>query len=127
VDGTGCAAKLFEEEARTLALEGVSFEYDQAVLTPESTLVLDRVAASLRDWPSVRVEIGGHTDSRGGDAYNLDLSGRRAQAVRDYLVRAGIDASRLTAKGYGASQPVADNATEAGRAKNRRVELERLD
>ncbi|HMC83069.1 MAG TPA: OmpA family protein [Candidatus Polarisedimenticolia bacterium] len=132
VDASGCpiqrkAAPLFEANRKSLVLEGVNFETDRAVLTSDSMGVLEKVAASLRDWPEVRVEIGGHTDSTGSDAHNLNLSQRRAEAVRSYLVDQGIDASRLTAKGYGEKKPIADNKTREGRAKNRRVELTRLD
>ncbi len=126
VDGFGCAV-LFEEQRRTLVLEGVTFETNSADLTPNARSILDRVAASLSQWPELRVEVGGHTDSAGRDAYNLDLSLRRAESVRAYLVDAGIPASRLTARGYGETRPVADNATEEGRRENRRVELSRLD
>ena len=129
VDKDGCPVKkaLFEEGKKTLVLEGVNFALDSDKLTPDSYAILDKVAASLRDWPDIRVEVGGHTDSTGKADYNMDLSHRRAEAVRSYLVSKGIDASRLTAKGYGETQPVADNGTGAGRAKNRRVELKRLD
>ena len=71
----------------------------------------------------MKVEVAGHTDSIGTDSYNMGLSLRRANAVRDYLISKGIAAENLTAKGYGESQPVADNQTAAGRFKNRRVEL----
>lgn len=135
VDSDGCptepkepkAAPLFEQGRKTLVLEGVNFATSKADLTPDSSGVLDRVSASLKDWPEVRVEIGGHTDSTGGDAFNLDLSRRRAAAVKDYLVAKGIDSSRLASKGYGETKPIADNRTKEGRAKNRRVELTRLD
>jgi len=129
VDTMGCpAAKpLFEEKRRTLVLEGVHFELDSATLDPDSRHILDEVATSLLAWPEVRVEVGGYTDSSGNDAYNLDLSRRRAEAVRDYLVARGVSSSRLEAHGYGESDPIADNATAEGRARNRRVELERLD
>ena len=132
VDAAGCppppkAAPLFEEGKKELVLEGVNFETNKAVLVPDSLTVLDRVAASLADWPEVRVEIGGHTDSQGSAAYNLTLSDKRAQAVKDYLVGKGIDAARMTVKGYGETKPIADNGTPEGRATNRRVELSRLD
>jgi OOP family OmpA-OmpF porin len=131
VDAVGCplpkSAPLFTPEKKTLVLEGVNFEYDSATLTPGSLAVLDTVAASLKDWPEVRVEIGGHTDSRGSDAYNEKLSEKRAASVLEYLASKGIDAARMAAKGYGESKPIADNATDEGRAKNRRVELSRLD
>ncbi|HET7498182.1 MAG TPA: OmpA family protein, partial [Candidatus Eisenbacteria bacterium] len=108
-------------------LEGVNFITDSAELTPESKATLDRTAASLARWPEVRVEVGGHTDSMADDAYNMQLSQRRAETVRAYLIRAGISARRLEAKGYGETRPIAPNDTEAGRAKNRRVELTRID
>lgn len=132
VDPTGCPipekpAPLFTEEKKTLVLEGVNFETNKAVLLPEATAILDRVAESLAAWPEVRVQVGGHTDSRGSRAHNQKLSEARAQAVRQYLVDKGIDAARLTAKGFGLTKPIADNKTEEGRAQNRRVELTKLD
>ncbi len=126
VDERGCAV-LFEEEKAELVLEGVQFEFNRADLKDTSTATLDRVAASLMAWPEIRVEVGGHTDSRGRDAYNLDLSTRRAAAVRDYLIQRGVPADQLTSHGYGETRPVADNDTEDGRARNRRVELRRID
>src|SRR5262249_50610305 len=110
-----------------LVLEGVNFETNSATLTPEARVILDKVAQSLKDWPEVRVEIGGHTDSRGSDAHNLKLSDARAHSVMTYLTEHGVASSRLTAKGYGEKKPIATNATEEGRSKNRRVELTRLD
>lgn len=128
VDADGCPeAKLFEEGRRSLVLEGVTFELDSAVLTAGARERLDVVARSLLDWPSVRVEIGGHSDSTGSDRYNLQLSEKRAQSVRDYLISRGVPAEQLTATGYGESRPIADNDSKQGRAINRRVELTRLD
>jgi outer membrane protein OmpA-like peptidoglycan-associated protein len=124
VDAKGCEPL---PEKAPLRLEGVNFEYDSATLAPESSVALDAVASSLLAWSEVRVEIAGHTDSKGSDAYNLGLSQRRAASVRDYLVGKGVEASRLVAKGYGETEPVADNKTDEGRAQNRRVELRRLD
>ncbi len=121
VDAVGCPA-LFGGGA-TLVLEGVYFETGKAVLKPESQSALDRVAESLTGNPEVKVEIGGHTDNTGSKATNVRLSAARANAVRDYLIGKGVDAGRLTAKGYGPDKPVADNKTVAGRAANRRVEL----
>ena len=128
VDAKGCPVQaIFEGEKKTLVLEGVHFEVDSAVLRPDSLTILNRVAASLKDWPDVRVEVGGHTDSSGGEAHNLRLSQKRAEAVRDHLVAQGIAAARLEAKGYGESKPVGENQTKEGRARNRRTELTRLD
>jgi outer membrane protein OmpA-like peptidoglycan-associated protein len=132
VDDKGCpekakAAPLFEGSKKSLVLEGVNFETNSATLTPTSHATLDRVAESLNDSPDVRVEIAGHTDSMGSAAHNTQLSAARADSVKRYLVSRGVDGSRLSAKGYGENQPIADNATAAGRAKNRRVELNRID
>lgn len=129
VDARGCArtAPLFEEGRTELVLKGVEFETNRAMLTADSRAVLDRIALSLRDHPTVRVEIGGHTDSTGRDEYNLQLSARRAEAVRAYLVRQGVGPDRLVARGYGETRPIADNATAEGRSRNRRVELKRIE
>ncbi len=121
VDAVGCPA-LFGTGA-SLVLQGVNFETGKATLLPESQTVLDGVAASLVDNPTVTVEVGGHTDNTGRRASNLKLSEARANAVRDYLIAKGVQASQLTARGYGPNQPVSDNTTVAGRAANRRVEL----
>ncbi|MCU0290391.1 MAG: OmpA family protein [Thermoanaerobaculaceae bacterium] len=130
VDTSGCpvqAPALFEPDKKVLVLDGVSFESDSAVLVETSRSVLDRVAASLKDWPEVRVEVAGHTDATNTSAHNQKLSEQRAEAVRTYLVDRGIPPAQLTARGYGEGSPIADNATPAGRKVNRRVELRRLD
>jgi outer membrane protein OmpA-like peptidoglycan-associated protein len=131
VDARGCtepgkSASVFEGRKK-LVLEGVNFETNSARLTSSSSEALDRVAKSLKDWPDVKVEIGGYTDSVGSEDHNLSLSKARAESVRDYLVKRGVGSSRLVAKGYGESNPIADNGTAEGRAKNRRVELTRID
>ncbi len=108
---------------QTLTLEGVNFDFDKSFIRQEDVTNLDQDAATLKEWGDVKVEVAGHTDSIGTDNYNMGLSLRRANAVRDYLISKGIAAENLTAKGYGESQPVADNQTAAGRFKNRRVEL----
>ncbi len=110
---------------KPVVLQGVNFEFDKDILIADSRQILDRVAASLLAHPDVKVEVGGHCDSDGSDEYNLKLSDRRAKAVRDYLVSKGVPASRLTSRGYGETQPVADNKTAEGKALNRRVELKR--
>ena len=88
-------------------------------------MVLTRAATVLKAKPALTVEVQGHTDNVGGDDYNQKLSEARAASVRQWLAGHGIEAARLSSKGYGKLQPVADNATEFGRAQNRRVELVR--
>lgn len=108
---------------RRLVLEGVNFDFDESVIRPEDQANIDKDVATLEQWGKVNIEVAGHTDSRGSDEYNMTLSEQRANAVRNHLIKKGIEADRLTAVGYGESQPVADNATDEGRFKNRRVEL----
>lgn len=110
-------------KAQPLILKGVTFQTGSARLTPSSHRVLDQVAASLLANPSVKIEIGGHTDSTGPRALNLRLSLARALSVRTYLVSKGVSPDRLAAKGYGPDRPIASNRTPEGRAMNRRVEL----
>lgn len=105
----------------------LNFEFDSAKLTAEDKAELDRLADGLKRLDFVEADVEGHTDSRGNDAYNQRLSERRAKAVITYLGEQGVDTSRLTPKGYGESQPVADNATDAGRAENRRAVIRRSD
>lgn len=122
-DGCPPPAPTSAPEPRKLILEGVNFDNDKATLRPEAFAILDRAAETLKEWGDMKVEIAGHTDSAASEGYNIILSERRARAVRDYLIGRGIAAERLTAKGLGESQPIADNSTEEGRFKNRRVEL----
>ena len=107
----------------TIVLQGVTFEFDKARLTPNAKIILDGVASALIARPDIKVEIGGHTDSKGTDAYNLKLSDRRAASVKTYLESKGVAANRMSSHGYGEAIPVADNATDEGRELNRRVEL----
>jgi outer membrane protein OmpA-like peptidoglycan-associated protein len=109
-----------------LVLEGVNFKSGTAVLLPASDQILDNVAKALIAHPEVKVEISGHTDADGKDSYNMKLSQQRANAVKNYLVKKGVPAARLVAKGYGELHPIADNKTPEGKAKNRRVELKRI-
>ena len=109
-----------------LVLEGVNFKSGTAALLPASAKILDDVAKALIAQPDVKIEIGGHTDADGHAASNLKLSQRRANTVKDYLIKKGVPASRLIAKGYGETQPIADNQSPEGKAKNRRVELKRI-
>src|SRR5512139_416154 len=108
---------------RKLVLEGVNFDTGKAKLREDAYPILDQAAEGLKQWGDVTVEIGGYTDSQGSEKFNQMLSQARAEAVRIYLIGKGISGDRLTAKGYGESSPVADNSTEAGRFKNRRVEF----
>lgn len=126
VDANGCPI-LFEEDKPTLVLEGVTFATGSAELTGDSRTVLDIVAESLKGNPDVTVEVAGHTDITGSAALNRRLSQARAESVRDYLISRGVTAARLTARGYGPDNPVADNGTVAGRQKNRRVELRKTN
>jgi OOP family OmpA-OmpF porin len=104
-------------------MAGVNFDFDKAVIRQEDFSKLDQDVSTLKQWGDIKVEVAGHTDYIGTDEYNMGLSVRRADAVRMYLIDKGIAADRLTVKGYGESQPIADNTTEAGRFQNRRVEL----
>lgn len=117
VDVRGCALK------GKIELRGVNFQTGSARLTPSSHAVLDETAATLKKNADVKAEVAGHTDSQGSRAYNISLSQRRAAAVRKYLIDQGVNATNLTARGYGPDRPVASNSTRAGRAQNRRVEL----
>ncbi len=104
-------------------LEGVRFDFDSARLRPESEATLREAIDVLRANPEVRVRLDAHTDSRGSDAYNLRLSGRRAESVRAFLLAAGIDSGRLEVKGWGESRPIASNDSDEGRQANRRLEI----
>ncbi|WP_051361696.1 OmpA family protein [Solimonas soli] len=116
-DLSGCAA------GDTIVLRGVNFDFDRATLTLNAKTILDDVVAALQAAPGIQFEIGGHTDSKGSDSYNQKLSEERARAVMQYLAEHGVEASRMSAVGYGESQPIADNDTDEGRELNRRVEL----
>ncbi|MEL7161007.1 MAG: OmpA family protein, partial [Bacteroidota bacterium] len=109
------------EEDGATAFRNVLFATGSADLLPVSADELDRLAELLASAPTYRVTISGHTDDVGEEEENLDLSRKRAASVKDYLVAKGIAAERITTRGFGESRPVADNATEEGRAKNRRT------
>ncbi len=114
------------EADKAIILRNIYFDFDKATLRPESIEELERVVKFLQENPSLRIEISGHTDSDGSEAYNLRLSQARAQAVVDYLISRGISSRRLTAKGYGESRPIAPNDTPENKQKNRRTELKIL-
>lgn len=99
------------------------FDFDKAELKPSAEDVLRETVKTLKDNPDLRVVVEGHTDSVGSEQYNERLSERRAEAVKRYLVRQGIDSSHITTRGYGESRPIADNTSREGRAKNRRAEI----
>jgi outer membrane protein OmpA-like peptidoglycan-associated protein len=101
----------------------VNFDTGKATIKPDSDKTLDDAAAALKAASGLKIEVGGHTDNVGTPQANEKLSDERAKAVMAALVKRGVAANRLTAKGYGQSSPIADNRSEDGRAKNRRVEL----
>jgi outer membrane protein OmpA-like peptidoglycan-associated protein len=109
-----------------IVLKNIFFGTNQAELKPESIIELDKVVELLAENPTLRIEIDGHTDATGTAAANMALSNNRAKAVVNYLLSKGVALRRLVAKGFGSTQPVADNNTEAGRAQNRRTELKVL-
>ncbi len=117
VDIKGCEIK---EE---IQLQGVNFESNSDRLLPGAESVLNDAAATLRKNPSIKVEVAGHTDSDGAADYNESLSARRATTVHDYLAANGVSTDRMSVRGYGESQPIADNTSAAGKAANRRVLL----
>jgi len=117
VGNDGCEVKVVIE------LQGVHFDTDKSTLKPESIAILNAAVKTLGEHGTIMVEVAGHTDSRASDAYNQALSQRRAKVVLDYLTAHGINADRMTWKGYGESQPIATNETADGRARNRRTEL----
>ena len=102
----------------------VKFDFDKSVVKPNSYADVQNLADFMKQYPQTTTVVEGHTDSVGPDAYNQKLSQRRADAVKQVLVKDGIDAGRVSSVGYGESRPVADNATDAGRAVNRRVEAQ---
>ncbi len=114
------------EVGSKIILKNIFFDTDKSILRPESTAELERLIALLTEIGSLKIEISGHTDSRGGAAHNQTLSENRAKAVVDYLIKKGIVASRLEFKGYGMTTPVATNDTDDGRQQNRRTEFKIL-
>ena len=121
--GTPAGVKVDARGCEILKLRNVYFGFDSAVLLATARSMLDASAATLRRHPDLKVEIVGFADSRGPESYNLRLSERRAEAVRDFLRQAGVDAARLTARGYGESHPGASDMSANGLAQSRRVEL----
>ena len=121
VDGVGCPLE------KVINLKGVTFEFNQTRLRPDAETILDWATEILKKYPDMQVEVSGHTDNIGSDSYNQKLSEGRAQSVRSYFVSKGVPETQMTAKGYGESEPMADNESEEGRERNRRVELRILN
>jgi len=119
VDPTVCQ-QLFSD---LLGKRRFRFEPGRAVIDPDSTGLLDRVTETAMSCPAANIEIAGHTDADGNDSFNQQLSEKRAQAVANYLVQAGLPAERFTSTGYGSMQPLGGNDTEEGKAQNRRIEF----
>jgi OOP family OmpA-OmpF porin len=111
----------------TIVLHGVNFEFNKDTLTNNAKTILDGVADALKARPDIKVEVDGYTDGKGSDAYNLKLSDRRAHSVLRYLASHGVSGDRMTSKGFGKDNPIADNTTDEGREINRRVELKVTD
>jgi outer membrane protein OmpA-like peptidoglycan-associated protein len=106
-----------------IVLKNIFFDYNKFELKPESQVELDKLVQLMIDNPTVKIQVEGHTDNIGNAADNMKLSENRAKAVMNYLISKSIKADRIVAKGFGATQPVADNSTEQGRSQNRRTEI----
>lgn len=102
---------------------GITFAYNDAAVQPQFQPTLNNVSSVLAQYPKTYIDVYGHTDSDGSDAYNQTLSERRAQSVAGYLVSHGVQSARIATRGFGETQPIASNATEEGKAANRRVEI----
>ncbi|MEZ4447851.1 MAG: OmpA family protein [Nannocystaceae bacterium] len=126
-DEDGCPDEVPKAVAKfTGAIRGINFDVDKDTITAGSKKTLDAAVKVLRDFPDVRIEVSGHTDSDGAADHNRDLSRRRAEAVKKYLVDAGIAGARVETRGAGPDEPIADNATKRGKAQNRRIEFKLL-
>lgn len=121
---TECSKREVAPPGCGAVLHGIEFDYDSASIRPDSVALLDALARGLAGVDAGSIVVTGHTSSEGSDAYNDDLSRRRAEAVAAAMVSRGIDAARISGRGLGEREPIADNATEAGRSLNRRVEIE---
>ncbi len=126
-DTDGCPDEIPKEvEQFSGVIEGILFDSGKAKIKPKSFPVLDQAIAALTKFPTIRVEIVGHTDNAGKRERNVDLSQKRAEAVKTYMVEHGIDAARIVTRGAGPDEPIGDNKTSAGRGQNRRIEFKRL-
>ncbi len=104
-------------------MDNVLFDFDKTAIKPDGAKILDRLIAFLKENSDKKVDLEGHTDSVGTEQYNQGLSERRTASVKDYVTTRGVDAGRISARGFGETKPIADNKTAEGRAKNRRVEV----
>jgi len=109
-----------------IVTHGINFDIDKATIKPESMGTLNMIVQILKDNPELKFEVDGHTDNSGNASHNLTLSQQRAEAVKDQLIKMGVDASRLSSKGFGADKPISDNTTPEGKANNRRVEFVKM-
>jgi OOP family OmpA-OmpF porin len=123
----GCPGLVVVTAKEIRITQQIHFEFNKSTIRPESFPILDAVVEVLRDNPNITLEIQGHTDSVGGAAYNLKLSQSRADSVRKYLTGHGVDSGRLKSLGYGLTQPIVPNTTDANRALNRRVQFIRTE
>lgn len=122
--GTGTVVTQTADNQLKLSIPNdISFDTGRADIKPNLRPILDQFAQGLGQQPSMEVRIVGHTDNTGSDAINNPLSLARAQSARDYLVARGVDGRRISTEGRGAREPIADNASEAGRARNRRIDI----
>ena len=126
-DQDGCPDTVPEAVKKfTGVVQGIFFDQNKATIRAQSSPVLGKAAKVFAQYPSVNIEISGHTSSEGDEAFNQQLSLDRAQAVKDWLIKAGTPADRIRIRGAGPSEPIADNKTNAGREKNRRIEFKLL-
>lgn len=121
--GTGIDVVRDGDELLLRMPSNVTFAVDDASIQPQFRGTLDQVASTLNEYPKTYIDVLGHTDSDGSDAYNQALSERRARSVADYLVSRNVSSARIATRGYGETQPIADNMTADGKAQNRRVEI----
>ncbi|MCK9162814.1 MAG: OmpA family protein [Bacteroidales bacterium] len=115
------------EVGQVIVMENIFFEFDKSIILPQSFVELNNLISLLNKYPYMKIELSGHTDSKGSDNYNQKLSYSRVKAVYEHLISQGISSKRLQYRSYGSTQPIADNQTDEGRAKNRRVEFKILE
>lgn len=121
--GTGVEIDRQGDELVLTMPSGITFGFDRYDIQPQFRPTLDEIAQTLAAYPNTMIDVYGHTDSTGADAYNQGLSERRAQSVADYLSMRGVQPVRIATRGFGETQPIADNSTPEGQAANRRVEI----